>query len=168
MIQTTENTPDKEPWFNNNKPKMLALNLQAIVNEVSVHGIIRAIAADLVLNENQYKSTGSIFYSMNNLGIADLYSMQVNFDDDFSEYLAGTSLNNSYNVRNLSLLVMLLARAEGHTEISAEVVRVGLPRLVALIQQESKFRKGIVKNTDYSKYDIFSEDVKPNFASQFK
>jgi hypothetical protein len=168
MSNITESTPDRNPWLPDGKLKMLSLNLQAIVNDISIHGILRAIAADLILNDQQYKSTGSIFYAMNNLGIADLYSMQNNFDEDFSEYLAGTSLNNSYNVRNLSLLVMLLARAEGHTEISAEVVRVGLPRLVALIQQESKFRKGIVKNTDYSKYDIFSEDVKPNFASQFK
>jgi hypothetical protein len=168
MVNITEHTPDKEPWFPNGKLKMIALTLQAIVNEVSVHGIIRAIAADLILNDQQYKSVGSIFYAMNNLGIADLYSMQNNFDEEFSEYLAGTSLNNSYNVRNLSLLAMLIARAEGITEISAEVVRVGLPRLVKLIQHESRFRKGIVKTIDYTKYDIFIEDVKPNFASQFK
>jgi hypothetical protein len=167
MIQTTENTPDKEPWFNSNKPKMLSLNLQAIVNEVSVHGVLRAIAADLILN-TQYKSTGAVFYALNNLAVADLYSMQVNFEDDFSEYLAGTSLNNSFNVRNLSLLVMLIARAEGHTEISAEVVRVGLPQLVKLIQHESKYRKGVLKTTDYLKYTIFNEQVDPVFSSQFK
>jgi hypothetical protein len=168
MPEVTEQTPDRNPWLPDGKLKMLSLNLQAIVNDVSIHGVLRAIAADLVLNENQYKSTGSIFHSMNNLAVADLYSMQVNFDDDFSEYLAGTSLNNSYNVRNLSLLVMLLARAEGHTEISAEVVRVGLPRLVKLIQHESKLRKSIVKTTDYMSYDLFSEQVEPCFSSQFK
>jgi hypothetical protein len=167
MIQTTENTPDKEPWFNSNKPKMLALNLNAIVNEVSVHGIIRAIAADLVLN-TQYKSTGAIFYAMNNLGIADLYSMQQDFDEEFSEYLANTGGIQNYNIRNLSLLTMLLARASGITEISADVVREGLPRLVELIQHESKYRKGVLKTTHYEKYDIFSEEVKPLFASQFK
>jgi hypothetical protein len=167
MPEVTEQTPDRNPWLPDGKLKMLSLNLQAIVNDVSVHGVLRAIAADLILN-TQYKSTGAVFYALNNLAVADLYSMQVNFEDNFSEYLAGTSLNNSFNVRNLSLLVMLIARAEGITEISTEVVRVGLPQLVALIQQESKFRKGIMKTTDYSKYDIFSEDVKPNFASQFK
>ena len=168
MSNITEATPDKQPWFPNGQPKMLALNLSAIVNEISVHGIIRAIAAELILSDKQYKSAGSIFYAINNLGIADLYSMAQDFDEEFSEYLAGTSLNNSFNVRNLSLLVMLIARAEGHTEISAEVVRVGLPRLVKLIQHESKYRKGVLKTTDYTKYSIFHEDVVPSFESQFK
>jgi hypothetical protein len=168
MPNIAESTPDRNPWLPDGKLKMLSLNLQAIVNDISIHGILRAIAADLILNDQQYKSTGAIFYAMNNLGIADLYSMQVNFEDDFSEYLAGTSLNNSFNVRNLSLLAMLIARAEGHTEISAEVVRVGLPQLVELIQHESKYRKGVLKTTDYLKYTIFSEQVAPCFSSQFK
>lgn len=167
MSNITEATPDKQPWFPSGPPKMLALNLQAIVNEISVHGVIRAIAADLILN-TQYKSIGSIFYAMNNLAIADLFTMQQTFEEDFAEYLANTSGIQNYNIRNLSLLTMLLARAEGLSEISAETMRVGLPRLVELIQKESKHRKGIIKSVDYTKYDIFHEDVKPNFASQFK
>jgi len=139
-----EQTPDREPWRTDIDFKFKLLNLNEIIDDPTIHISVRQLAAQLVSDYNEgifYRSTGSFFYGLSNYLLADLFTLQSGFDEEYLEWISNPTDKTSYNLRNLTTLALLLARAEGQTEITAEVLQLTLPWLCSLIRYVSKKRK---------------------------
>ena len=156
--------PDDTPWFLRNLPNLQMLNLQGVFEDHTLHYCVRGQAAlliqGLVLNNErqQYCNAGLFFYGASDSVIADLFAMQQGFEDEYSEWLVSPDLAVQNNLRNLTTLAFVLARGEGVTELSPVVLLEALPNLCRLVQKESKYRKGILKNIpDYQQYFVLNE-----------
>lgn len=139
-----EQTPEREPWNTGHDFKFQLLNINQIVDDPTIHMAIRNLAATLIENYSRgiyYRSTGAFFWGLPNYMLADLFSMQQGFKEEYLEWISNTSLKKQYNLKNLTCLAFLLARAEGMTEMNTEVLKEVLPQLCKLIQQDSTARK---------------------------
>lgn len=139
-----EQTPEREPWRTDIDFKFKVLNLNEIIDDPTIHISVRQLAAQLVSDYNEgifYRSTGSFFYGLSNYLLADLFTLQQGFDDEYLEWISNPTEKTSYNLRNLTTLALLLARAEGQTEINTEVLQLTMPWLCRIIRFVSKERK---------------------------
>lgn len=166
MPEVTYDTPDNIPYYLKNLPAMNILNLQGVLEDHTLHYSIRQYAAILidgvvVNNQHQaYCNTGLFFFGATNFTIADLFAMQQNFNEEYSEWLVSPDLAVQRNLRNLTTLAFLLARGEGICELSAIVLQEALPNLCKLIRSESKFRKNITKSIpDYRRYYVLNSST---------
>lgn len=166
MPEVTYDTPDNIPYYLRNLPSINILNLQGVLDDHTLHISLRNYAAILidgvvVNNQHQaYCNTGLFFFGATNFTIADLFAMQQGFDESYSEWLVSKDLTTNSNLRNLTVLSLLLARGEGVPELSAVVIQEALPNLCKLIREESKFRKGISKTIpDYRRYYVLNSST---------
>lgn len=154
---------DETPWFLRNLPKMETLNLNEIMNDPTIYLGTRNLAATLISSYNQdvfYRATGAFFHGLPNYMLADLFDMQQNFDEEYLEWISNKSLEKQYKLKNLTCLAFMLARAEGMTEMTTDVLREAFPQLCKLIRENSKARKE-GKQVDYTKMSVLSTYDKP-------
>ena len=159
MPEVTYSTP--EPWYLKNLPNFKLLDLNSVMNDITLHVNLRNLSAAMLQAGalgKEYNSTGAFFFASPNFFIADLYEMQQGFEDEYSAWLVSTNLDEQLKLKNLTTLAFLLARCEGYTELSAEVIQEALPNLCTLIVLESKHRKGLAW-VDYKQFSLFDAKV---------